>query len=164
MSVKLISAAILAATLSTAAFAGDMAIKVTDSYARSAGANAPTGAAFITLMNTSDTDDRLIGVASPAAKRVELHTHLENDGIMKMVHVEEGFPVAAGEMIEMQRGGKHVMLMGLNDTLEQGAMVPVTLIFEKAGEVEVMVPVDLERMPEGGHGTMQMKHGNKTGG
>lgn len=152
MSLKLISVAVLAATLSTAAFAGDMAFKVTDSYARSASVNAKTGAAFITLMNMTDADDRLIGVASPAAKRVELHTHLENDGVMRMVHVEEGFPVAAGEMIEMQRGGNHVMFMGLNGGFEQGEMVPVTLTFEKAGDMEVMVPVDLERKPEHGAG------------
>ncbi|SFR56249.1 copper chaperone PCu(A)C [Litoreibacter janthinus] len=160
MSLKLISAALLAATLSTAAFAEDMAFKVTDSYARSASANAQTGAAFITLMNMSGKDDRLISAASPAAKRVELHTHIENDGIMRMVHVEEGFPVEAGEMIEMQRGGKHVMMMGLNGALEQGAMVPVTLTFEKAGAMEVMVPVDLERMPKSGHGMMKQGAGH----
>lgn len=152
MSIKLISAAALAACLSTAAFAGDMAIKVTDSYARSASPAAKTGAAFISLMNMSDADDRLIGAASPAAKRVELHTHIENDGVMRMVHVEEGFPVEAGGMIVMQRGGQHVMLMGLNGALVQGAEVPVTLTFEKAGEVEIMVPVDLERKPQ--HGMM----------
>lgn len=151
MSLKLISASILAATLSTAAMAEDLAIKVTDAYARSATATAKTGAAFITLMNVTDTDDRLVSAASPAAKRVELHTHEESNGIMKMMHVEEGFAVAAGEMIEMQRGGNHVMFMGLNGAFEQGAMVPVTLTFEKAGEIEVMVPVDLERKPKAAH-------------
>lgn len=148
MSFKLLSAAALAACMSTAAFASDMAIKVTDSYARSASPASKTGAAFISLMNLADSDDRLVGAASPAAKRVELHTHLENDGIMKMVHVEEGFPVEAGGMLMMQRGGQHVMLMGLTGALEQDAMVPVTLTFEKAGDIEIMVPVDLERKPE----------------
>lgn len=157
MSLKLISAALFAATLSTAAFAGDMTFKVTDSYARSSSMSAKSGAAFITLMNMSGHDDRLIGAASPAAKRVELHTHKETDGVMQMLHVEEGFPVAAGEMIEMKRGGRHVMLMGLNGSLEQGAMVSVTLTFEKAGEMNIMVPVDLERKPAEGHG---MKHGD----
>lgn len=152
MSFKLLSAAALAACLSTAAFAGDMAIKVTDSYARSASPAAKTGAAFITLMNMSDMDDRLIGVASPAAKRVELHTHIEDDGIMRMIHVKDGFPVEAGGTITMQRGGQHVMLMGLTGALEQGAMVPVTLTFEKAGAVEIMVPVDLARKPAHGGG------------
>lgn len=157
MSFKLLSAAALAACLSSAAFAGDVAFKVTDSYARSASPAAKTGAAFISLMNMSGTDDRLIGASSPAAKRVELHTHVENDGIMKMVHVEEGFPVEAGGMIMMQRGGQHVMMMGLNGSLEQDAMVPVTLTFEKAGQVEIMVPVDLERKPEhGGHSGHKM--------
>lgn len=155
MSLKLISAAVFAATLSTAAFAGDMAIKVTDSYARSATSTAKTGAAFISLMNMSGVDDRLIDAASPVAKRVELHTHKETDGVMQMIHVKEGFPVAAGDMLMMERGSNHVMFMGLNGALEQGAMVPVTLTFEKAGAIEIMVPVDLERKPAKGHG---MKH------
>jgi copper(I)-binding protein len=76
---------------------------------------------------------------------------------MKMTHVEEGFPVAAGETIMMQRGGQHVMFMGLNDAMEQDDMVTVTLTFEKAGDVVVEVPVDLERKPM--HGGMQMNHG-----
>jgi len=160
MSLKLISVAFLAATLSTAAFAGEMAFKVTDSYARSASANAKTGAAFITLMNMSGEDDRLVGVASPAAKRVELHTHIENDGVMRMIHVEEGFPVATGEMIEMRRGGKHVMMMGLTGAFVQGAKVPVILTFEKAGNMEVMVPVDLERKPKQGQGMMKHSASN----
>ncbi|PTX56717.1 hypothetical protein C8N43_1379 [Litoreibacter ponti] len=155
MSFKLLSAALFAAVLPLAAFAGE-AIKITDSYARSASPAAKTGAAFITLMNMSGEDDRLIDAASPAAKRVELHTHEMQDGIARMIHVEDGFPVAAGEMIMMERGGQHVMMMGLTGALEQGAMVPVTLTFEKAGEIEVMVPVDLERKPAAGH----MGHGD----
>ncbi|MEP3347838.1 MAG: copper chaperone PCu(A)C [Litoreibacter sp.] len=151
MSLKLISSALLAATLSTAAFADQGAIKVTDSYARSATANAKTGAAYITLMNTTEQDDRLLSVSSSAAQRVELHTHKVDDGIARMLHVEEGFPIAAGDMIDMNRGGNHVMFMGLNGAFEQGALVPVTLSFEKAGDIEVMVPVDLERKPKEGH-------------
>jgi len=152
MSFKILSAAALAACLSTAAIAGDMAFKVTDAYARAASPAAKTGAAFISLMNMSGTDDRLIGAASPAAKRVELHTHEETDGVMRMIHVEEGFDVEAGGMIEMGRGARHVMMMGLTGPLEQGAMVPVTLTFETAGDIEIMVPVDLERKPAKGHG------------
>lgn len=158
MSFKLITAAMLAATLSTAAIAGDMAIKVTDSYARSASPAAKSGAAFITLMNMSGEDDRLVGAASPAAARVELHTHEMADGVARMIHVEDGFPVAAGEMLMMERGGKHVMMMGLTGPLEPGAMVPVTLTFEKAGTVEVTVPVDLDRKPGAGQGAA-IQHG-----
>ncbi|MCR9112293.1 MAG: copper chaperone PCu(A)C [Rhodobacteraceae bacterium] len=148
-------AGLIAAATALPAAAAD--IMVMDSYARAAMANAKTGAAFLMIHNTGETDDRLVAAASPAAKRVELHTHIESgDGIMKMVHVEEGFELPAGGMIEMKRGGKHVMFMGLTDPFEQGEMIPLTLTFEKAGEMQIEVPVDLER--QDGHG-MSHDHG-----
>lgn len=132
------------------AFAAD--IMVMDPYARSASPSAKTGAAFMMIHNHGATDDQLIDVTSPAAKKVQLHTHIEDaNGVMKMTHVEDGFAVPADGMIMLKRGGHHVMFMGLNEPFEQGKMVPVTLIFEKAGEVEIEVPVDLERTEEMGH-------------
>lgn len=141
--------------LTTSAFAADVMVK--DAYARSAGKNAKTGAAFMMIMNHGAENDRLINATSDVAKRVELHTHKENgDGVMQMLHIEEGFAIPAGEMHPLKRGGDHVMFMGLNQPFVQGEMIPVTLVFEKAGEVKVEIPVDLERKPaEGGmsHGT-----------
>ena len=122
---------------------------VMDAYARASRPNAPTGAAFMLIKNTSDMADRLIDVRSDVAARVELHTHIENgEGVMRMVHVEEGFEIAPGEVLMLVRGGKHVMFMGLNESFLDGGMVPVTLVFETAGEVEVMIPVDLKRVPD----------------
>lgn len=127
-------------------------IVVKDAYARSS--NAMAGAAFMAIENTGPEDDRLIGAASDAAKRVELHTHRDmGGGVMKMLHVEEGFALPAGETHMLMRGGDHVMFMGLNGTMEQGDTVTVTLTFEKAGEQVVEIPVDLERKPDhSGHG------------
>ncbi|MFL4468525.1 copper chaperone PCu(A)C [Tateyamaria armeniaca] len=129
-------------------------IMVNDPYARAASPAAKSGAAFMTLHNMSGTDDRLISARTDAAKRVELHTHVETgDGIMQMREVEEGFAVAAGETITLKRGGEHVMLMGLTGPLEQGADIELTLVFEEAGDVVVTIPVDNERAPQAGaHG------------
>ncbi len=140
----------LLATLTTVALAtGAMAadgITVDDPYARSSGKTAKAGAAFMMIQNQSDTDDRLIGASSDVAARVELHTHVVDDnGVAKMMHVEEGFAIPAGGTHMLQRGGDHVMFMGIKAPFEQGATVPVTLIFEQAGEVEIEIPVDLER-------------------
>ncbi|WP_420586503.1 copper chaperone PCu(A)C [Ruegeria sp.] len=146
-------AALAAATLATAAFA-EATITVDDAYARSSGKSAKAGAAFMMIQNTGDSDDRLIAVESDAAVRVELHSHLIDDnGVAKMVHIEDGFVIPAGEARILKRGGDHVMFMGLTGPFEQGATVPVTLIFEKAGAVEIEVPVDLERQDKGGHGS-----------
>ncbi|MEX0307923.1 MAG: copper chaperone PCu(A)C [Ruegeria sp.] len=148
----------LLATLTTLSLASGVlaadAIVVDDAYARSSGKSAKAGAAFMMIENHSDTDDRLIGATSDVAGRVELHTHkIDENGVAKMMQVEEGFSIPAGETHMLKRGGDHVMFMGLKAPFEQGATVPVTLIFEQAGEVVIEIPVDLERKDDGGHGS-----------
>lgn len=150
-------AAIAAAAFALPAIADMNKIMVQDPYARSSSMNAGSGAAFMMLMNSGDSDDRLIAAASDAAARVELHTHKENaNGVMQMMEVEEGFVVPAGGMHALARGGDHVMLMGLTAPMKQGDLISITLTFDKAGDITIEVPVDLERKPQ--HG-MKHKHG-----
>ncbi|WP_193140595.1 copper chaperone PCu(A)C [Meridianimarinicoccus sp. MJW13] len=160
---SLLAAAMTAGLAFASAAAAD--IIVTDAYARSAGKAAKSGAAFLVIENTGAEDDRLVAAAAPVAHRVELHTHKEADnGVMQMIHVEEGFPVPAGGKHMLMRGGDHVMFMGLTQPMEPGATFPLTLTFEKAGEMTVDVVVDLDRKPgEGGHGMHQAGHGDMSG-
>ena len=152
---SIVIAAAASLTLAGAAFADMSKIMVDDAYARAS--NKMAGAAFMALVNHTSEDDRLIGVSTDVAKRAELHTHMEmGDGVMKMMHVEEGIAIAAGETHMLQRGGDHVMLMGLNQELKQGDTITLTLSFEKAGDVVIDVPVDLARKPAAGG----MKHSN----
>jgi copper(I)-binding protein len=145
---SLFAAAFLAVTSAPMAFAAD--ITIVDPYMRVSGAMATSGAAFMVIENHG-AEDRLIDVRSSLAEKVELHTHLQDaNGVMKMLHVEEGFPIAAGENHALQRGGEHVMFLGLNAVPKQGDMVELTLTFEKAGDIVVEVPVDNERAPEMG--------------
>lgn len=126
-------------------------IEFHDQYARSS--NAMAGAAFMVIHNHGETDDHLVSVSSDVSARTELHTHRENaDGVMRMVHVEEGFALPADGEIIMERGGAHVMFMGLDAPFEQGQTVSVIFTFEQAGDVVVEIPVDLERMDGHGHG------------
>ena len=138
-------------------------IEIVDPYARSSGMMAMAGAAFFEIRNTGDEDDRLISATAGVYKKVELHTHIDaGDGVMKMREVEGGFPVPAGESHMLQRGGDHVMFLGLTTQFEQGMTFPLTLVFEKAGEITVDVPVDLERKGGMAHGKMdhgKMDHG-----
>ncbi|SHJ31862.1 hypothetical protein SAMN05444000_10756 [Shimia gijangensis] len=155
MSFKTIAAATAAAILLAVPAFADSMIMVDDPYARVSAKSSKSGAAFMAIMNHGDEDDQLIDVRSDVAKKVELHTHMENaDGVMKMMHVPEGFAIPAGETHMLMRGGDHVMFMGLTQSLEHGDMVSVTLVFEKAGEKTIEVPVDLERKAM--HG--QMNH------
>ena len=139
-----------AATLlmATSAFAEGLMVK--DPYARAARPNAPTGAAFMTLMNHSDQDITLMGVSSDVAKRVELHTHIDNgEGIMQMTAIEGGITIPAGEMHMMKRGGDHIMMMGLTKFLVDGETIFVTFEFETGAEMVVEIPVDNARKPKG---------------
>lgn len=131
------------------------AIAIVDPYARASTGMSTSGAVFMVIENHSDADDRLISAASDAAERVELHTHKsDGNGVMQMIEVPEGFVIPAGGSHALQRGADHVMFLGLNRPLRQGDTVEVTLAFERAGEVVVQVPVDIERKqaPRGTHG------------
>lgn len=139
----------------------ESAIAITDPYARFM-PGAKAGAAFMVIENTGTEDDRLIDARADISVKTELHTHKAGDGgMMQMVHVPEGFPIPAGASHALARGGDHVMFMGLKSMPRQGDMIPLTLVFEKAGEVQVEVPVDMMREDapmQGGMGAGHM-HG-----
>ena len=152
-------AAVAAIALTSPAFA-ESKIMIKDAYARVSSKMAKSGAAFLEIHNMGDSADRLIAVRTDIAARNELHTHKEmGDGIMKMMEVEEGFEIPAGGSHMLERGGDHLMLMGLNTSLSHGDAVEAVLVFEQAGEIAVTIPVDLERKAAHGHG--HEGHGDK---
>ena len=158
MTPALLTRAVCALFLFSAPLAAE-GIMVDDAYIRSSTAKSTSGAAFMVVMNHSGADDRLIGASSDVADKVELQSHNSDDnGVMRMGEIEGGVAIAADEMHAFKRGGDHLMFMGLKGPLEQGAMVPVTLEFEKAGAVEIEVMVDQDRKPN--HGKMKHDHGD----
>ena len=121
-------------------------IVISDAYARSAGPLAKAGAAYMKIMNHSDESDRLIGVQSDVAKKTELHTHLKDDnGVIRMVRIDEGIEIGSMKEHRLVRGGQHIMFMGLKEAFKTGKIIPVTLFFEIAGEVGVEIVVDQDR-------------------
>ena len=150
MFLKSIAGATLAAFVCLPALADDSPITIEDAFARS---GPHSGAAFFVIHNNGDTDDRLVAARSDVAARVELHTHIEDEnGVMKMREVEDGFAVPANGMHMLKRGGDHVMFMGLETPFEDGETISVTLTFEAAGDIDVEIPVDNERQGSHGHG------------
>ncbi len=162
MSFKSLTLAAVAAISLAAPALADSPIMIKDAYARVASKAAKTGAAFLEIHNMGDTADRLVDVRTGIAAKNELHTHKDmGNGVMKMMHVEEGFEIPAGGMHVLARGGDHLMFMGLNTQLSHGDEVEAVLVFEQAGEVTVTIPVDLERKAEHGHMGHKMDHGDK---
>jgi copper(I)-binding protein len=118
---------------------GGVAIK--DPFARATPTGAQTGGAFATIVNNGQSADRLMSASSPAARTVELHETVDDNGVMKMEPHPEGWEVPAGGTLELKPGGKHIMLIGLTAPLVAGEKIQITLNFEKAGAQTVDVPV-----------------------
>ncbi len=106
---------------------------------RAAPKTAPAGAAFLQIASTGPAD-RLVGFSSPACLAGELHTHIHDNGMMRMRQVE-AIDVPAGGSVVLEPGGFHLMCIGLVEPLVEGQNIPVTLTFENAGEVQLTLPV-----------------------
>lgn len=102
---------------------------------------AMTGAGYLSVTNSGTEEDRLIAVEADFP-RVMLHTSVTTNDIVTMSEVE-GITIPAGETITLEPGGFHVMFMGLNgDPFEVGETFPATLVFEKAGRLDVVFNVE----------------------
>ena len=125
-----------------AAWANPKGVSISDAWARPTIGEGRVTAAYMTITNTSGEDDVLKGVKSPRAKRVELHrTQMTDDGVMQMRPIQDGLPLPAGGTAFLKPGGAHVMIMGLDGPLSEGEDLPLTLELEKAGIVEIMIPI-----------------------
>jgi copper(I)-binding protein len=117
-----------------------------------AGAKAAGG--YMGITNSGTEADKLIGVETDAAAEAQLHiSQVGADGVATMTHLDF-IEIPAGDTVVLERGGLHVMLMGLTGTLTEGDMVKATLTFEHAGKVEMEFMVD----PPGGEGHSKMDH------
>ncbi len=90
---------------------------------------------------TSDQADQLIAAKAPdVSGHVELHSVVEEDGVMKMRRVKE-IPLSEKTALSLGPSGYHLMLMDLKAPLKAGSTYPLTLTFAKAGEKTVIVTV-----------------------
>jgi periplasmic copper chaperone A len=120
--------------LSLAASASFAQVKVDHAWARPTVSGQQGGGGFLAM--TSSAGDRLVSGSTPLAERLELHMMAMKGDVMEMRQVD-AIELPAGKTVELKPGGLHVMFIGLKQPLALGSKVPVTLKFEKAGEVKV---------------------------
>lgn len=102
--------------------------------------NAKLAAGYMTIHNHSSRPERLLGASSAAAERVEMHVHIRDGEILRMRQVKE-LRVPAGGKLEFNPGATHLMFVNIRFAFREGEKLPLTLRFERAGEVKVEVPV-----------------------
>jgi copper(I)-binding protein len=142
-SLKLIVIFFLSLCISTPAMSSSIVIQ--DAFARASIGLAKNGVVFMSIYNRSDKSDQLLGVQTDIAKNSSLHSHLNNNGIMKMRRVAR-IAIPRNSNIELKPGGFHVMLMGLKKPLTEGNQFNLTLVFKNTGKLTV--PVKIKKVAE----------------
>jgi len=116
-------------------------VTVAHPWARATPGGARVGGAFFEMKAAAGKGDRLIGASSPVAGSAEIHSHIMEGGIARMRRVD-AIPLAGGKSVVLGPSGYHVMLMDLKQPLKEGDLLKLTLVFEKAGEIEVDATVE----------------------
>jgi copper(I)-binding protein len=130
--------------------AGDLEISA--GWARAMLPGQPTGGGYLTIANKGGEDDRLVAATSPTADKVEIHSMEIVNDVMVMRAVVGGVAIPAGAAVELRPGGLHLMFFKVSEAFKDGDSVAITLEFEKAGKVEVALPVRKSGGDHSGHG------------
>lgn len=130
-------------------------VSVQDPYVRLAPPNAPATGAFMVIKNNGDKDVKVLKADNPLSKVTELHTHLNEGGVMKMRPVPAIDIKAKGE-VALKPGGLHVMMIDLKAPMKEGDVVPITLTFDDGSSKQVDAKV--VRPMAAGMPAMEHKH------
>ena len=136
----LILAVIGTAALAVPALAHDYkvgSLVITHPWTRATAPTAKAGGGFLVVENKGTTPDRLVAAQSDAAQKVEIHEMKMDGSVMRMRELAGGLEIPPGGSVALKPGGFHIMFMELKAPFAKGAKVPVTLVFEKAGKVDV---------------------------
>src|SRR5258708_5935626 len=136
---------------------GQTTIVVERPWARATPAGARTGAVYVTLINNGSSSDNLVSAATPLPDQVPFHSATEENGVSRMREMRT-VDVTPGAKVAFSPGGLHIMAVGLKQPLKEGQTFPLTLTFEKAGKIEVTVPIEKVGAMQGGR-MGSMTHG-----
>ena len=127
-------------------------MQVEKPWARATAPGATVAGGYMVMRNAGTAADRLVSASSPAAAKVELHVHINDNGVMRMREAP-GYDVPAKGSFELKPGGAHLMFVDIRRPLKEGEKVPVTLKFEKSGELRAEFHVGRlgESAPPAGH-------------
>ena len=115
-------------------------VEIDGAYAMASIPNVPNSAAFFVIKNNSDKDIAITSANSDIAEKNELHTHIKENKMIKMMKIEK-LVVPAKSSLELKSGGDHVMLMGLKKELKAGDEINLELSFSDGDKKKIKVPV-----------------------
>lgn len=127
-------------------------IEIATPWTRATPPSARTGGGFMTITNKGTVADRLVSARSNASDKVEVHEMQMDGNVMRMRELAKGLEIPPGATVMLKPGSYHIMFMELKAPLAKDAKVPLTLVFEKAGSIDIQLDVQaMGAMPQG-HG------------
>jgi copper(I)-binding protein len=121
-------------------------LRISAAHARPTVAMQPTGGAYLTIENEGDGADILLAASTPAAASTQIHSMKMDGNVMRMREVGKLELPPHSQLAMTPGAGYHLMLVGLKQPLKAGAQFPLTLVFEKAGKLQLTVSVDADAM------------------
>ncbi len=97
------------------------------------------GAFYLTIRNDGASPDRLVGATAPRCAEIEIHqTETDEDDVASMGEATaDQLTIEAGRSLVFEPSGLHVMCLGLDEPVEAGQLVTLTVELERAGPVTV---------------------------
>ena len=141
---RLAGIAMLASAFATPVHAEDVTagnLVISQPWSRATPGGAKVAGGYLTIENKGTTPDRLLTGSTGFSKKLEIHEMAMNNGVMTMRPMDSGVTIEPGKTVKFAPGGYHLMFLELNRALKQGESVPVTLTFEKAGDVQASFSV-----------------------
>jgi copper(I)-binding protein len=115
-------------------------VSVIDPYVRAVPPVAETTAAFMQFLNAGTAAQFLVDAATPAAGKVELHTHIHDEGVMRMRRVPH-IELPPNKTVSLEPGADHIMLFELSTELKPGDRIPLTLTFGDGSSKQISAEV-----------------------
>ena len=154
---RLLALTTAALAVSALALAGESALRIDDPYIRLVPPGTTTTGAFMTIHNASNAERKLVKATSPISDKVQLHTHMNENGVMKMREIPEIVVPASGK-VELKPGSYHIMLIEMKSELKEDDRVPISMSFDDGSTSEVEATVRKLQM------TMPASHKTDNGG
>jgi copper(I)-binding protein len=118
------------------------ALEIDHPWSRAVPKGASVAAGYVKITNTGTEPDRLVSGSTPVAGKFEIHEMSMDNGVMKMRPVPAGVVIKPGETVELKPGAFHIMMMGLKQPIVKGKPFKGSLVFEKAGPIDVDFAVE----------------------
>ena len=113
------------------------ALDVADPWSRATPKGASVAAGYMKISNSGTAPDRLMSGSSDVASKFEVHEMTMENGVAKMRPVNGGLEIKPGQTVEFKPGSFHIMFVGLKKPLANGDHIKATLMFERAGTLNV---------------------------